>query len=114
MKNKITLEWLKAALIRAVRTIAQTALGMLTVGMAFSDIEWMHILSVSAVAGIYSMLTSLATILPEVGTDGELKIDTSDPEKDTYLLSLNDSLDKLSSKKRVAFKVQYTDTTSQE
>lgn len=112
--KKITLEWFKAALIRALRTIAQTALGMFTIGMAFSEVDWVHVLSVSAAAGIYSLLTSLATTLPEVGTDGELKVDTSDPEKDTYLLSLNDSIDKLSTKKRVAFKVKYTDTPSQE
>lgn len=112
--KKITLEWFKAALIRALRTIAQTALGMFTIGMAFSEVDWVHVLSVSAAAGIYSLLTSLATTLPEVGTDGELRVDTSDPEKDTYLLSLNDSVEKLSTKKRVAFKVEYTDTPSQE
>lgn len=114
MSKKINMEWFKAALIRALRTIAQTALGMFTIGMAFSEVDWLHVLSVSAAAGIYSLLTSLATTLPEVGTDGELKIDTSDPEKDTYLLSLNDSVDKLSTKKKIAFKVVYTDTASHE
>ena len=45
----VTQQWAKAAMIRAVRTAAQTALSMLTVGQAFSSIHWGSILSVSAV-----------------------------------------------------------------
>ena len=56
--------WLKAAGIRAVKTMAQTAVGMVTVGMAISEINWIHILSVAVVAGILSLLTSIAG-LPE-------------------------------------------------
>lgn len=66
MKNKLTLLWLYAALIRAIRTVAQTALGMFTVGAALNEINWQYVVSVSLVAGIYSILTSLATDLPEV------------------------------------------------
>ena len=58
-------DWIKAAAIRAVKTIAQSALSMLTVGMALSDVDWKAVISVSIVAGIYSMLTSVAG-LPEV------------------------------------------------
>jgi len=65
MKNVFTLEWFKAALVRAIKTMAQTALGMITVGMAASEIQWVYVGSVSLVAGIYSMLTSIAG-LPEV------------------------------------------------
>lgn len=61
--------WFKYAGIRAVKTIAQTAISMLTVGQAFVDVDWLHILSVSAVAGIISLLTSIAGI-PEV-TEGD-------------------------------------------
>ncbi len=68
MKNVFTLEWFKAALVRAIKTMAQTALGMITVGMAASEIQWVYVGSVSLVAGIYSMLTSIAG-LPEVGND---------------------------------------------
>lgn len=57
--------WLKAALIRAVRTVAQTALGMFTVGMAVSEVDWTYVASVSLVAGVFSILTSIAG-LPEV------------------------------------------------
>ena len=59
-------EWLKAALIRAIRTFAQTAVSMIAVGAAFSEIDWLRVLSVSGVAFVLSVLTSLATGLPEV------------------------------------------------
>lgn len=63
---RFTLEWFKAAGIRMLRTMAQVALGMITVGMTLSEIDWMNVLSVSAVAAIYSFLTSIITDLPEV------------------------------------------------
>ena len=58
-------EFLIAAMIRAVRTFAQTAVSMIAVGAAFSEIDWLRVLSVSGVAFVLSMLTSLATGLPE-------------------------------------------------
>ena len=58
-------KWVKAAGIRAIKTIAQTAVSMLTVGQAVLDVNWVNVLSVSAVAGVISMLTSVAG-LPEV------------------------------------------------
>ena len=61
----MTIKWWKAAGIRAVKTFAQTALSMLTVGQAFIDINWMNVLSVAGVAAVYSLLTSIAG-LPEV------------------------------------------------
>lgn len=65
MNKQYFKEWLKAALIRAVKTIAQTAVGMIAVGAALSDVNWIYVASVSATAGILSLLTSLAG-LPEV------------------------------------------------
>lgn len=62
--------WAKAAAIRAIKTIAQTALGMITVGAALQDVDWIFVASVSAVAGVYSVLTSIAG-LPEVEVKGE-------------------------------------------
>ena len=59
-------EFIVAALIRAVRTFAQTAVSMIAVGAAFSEIQWLRVLSVSGVAFVLSILTSLATGLPEV------------------------------------------------
>ena len=58
-------EWLKAALIRAIKTFAQTAVSMIALGAAFSEIDWIRVASVSGVAFVLSMLTSLAG-LPEV------------------------------------------------
>ena len=53
-------QWLKAAGIRAVKTMAQTAVSMLTVGQAVIDVNWVNVASVSLVAGGISILTSLA------------------------------------------------------
>ena len=58
-------EWAIAALIRAIKTFAQTFVSMIAVGAAFSEIDWLRALSVSGVAFVLSMLTSLAG-LPEV------------------------------------------------
>ena len=60
-----TKKWLKAAGVRAVKTMAQTALSMLTVGQAVMEVNWVNVLSVTAIAGIISILTSLGGI-PEV------------------------------------------------
>ena len=60
-----TISWIKAAAVRAVKTFAQTALSMLTIGQAFMDVNWVNVLSVSAVAALISLLTSVAG-LPEV------------------------------------------------
>lgn len=64
MNNK-THKWLKCAGIRAVKTMAQTALSLISVGAVMSEIDWVVVGSASLVAGIYSLLTSVAG-LPEV------------------------------------------------
>ena len=64
MKNWQT--WIKAAGVRAIKTMAQTAVGMLSgelVGLL--DVNWLSVLSVAAMAGVVSLLTSLAG-LPEL------------------------------------------------
>lgn len=66
-------EWLKYALIRAVKTFAQTAVSLITVGAAFSEVKWLLVLSVSGVAFVLSMLTSLAGI-PEVPQEDQEEI----------------------------------------
>ena len=55
-----------AALIRAVRTFAQTFAGCIAVGAALEEVQWLRALSVSGAAFVLSILTSLATGLPEV------------------------------------------------
>lgn len=59
-------EWLKAAAIRAVKTVAQTATASIGTAMVLTDVNWTYVLSASAVAGILSILTSIVTGLPEV------------------------------------------------
>jgi hypothetical protein len=73
MNNLIRKEWWKKAGIRAIKTMAQTALSLFTVGQVLQDVDWLMVISASLVAGLYSMLTSIAG-LPEVedeSTEGE-------------------------------------------
>lgn len=58
-------KWWKAAGVRALKTFAQTAVAMITVGSAVTDVNWIAVLSVSATAAVASLLTSIAG-LPEV------------------------------------------------
>lgn len=64
-------EFLKAAAIRAVRTIAQTAISVIGTSAVMADVNWMMVLSASVLAGILSLLTSIATGLPEAPIDGK-------------------------------------------
>lgn len=64
MKNNWK-EWLKAAGIRALKTIAQTAVATIGTSAILADVNWIMVASASALAGILSLLTSLAG-LPEI------------------------------------------------
>ena len=62
-------KWILAALIRAIRTFAQTFVGFIAVGAALEEVQWLRALSVSGAASVLSILTSLATGLPEVDNE---------------------------------------------
>ena len=72
MKRIFTKEWFKAAAIRALRTIGQTALSTIGCTAVLEEVNWWVVTSTSLLAGILSILTSLAG-LPEVTEkDGEI------------------------------------------
>lgn len=97
--------WLKAAGIRAAKTFAQTILGLLIIGQAFYEVNWVQVLSVALLAAVISLLTSVKG-LPELTTDGDLNIKVSAKTgKVTYDLGLNDEIEKLAEKSIVSFKV---------
>ena len=60
--NKI---WFKAAAVRALKTMAQTAVAMLPVAATIQEVNWLTVAGTAALAGVASLLTSLAG-LPEV------------------------------------------------
>ena len=60
--------WIYRAGVRAIKTVCQVALSYITIGAAISEIDWKNLASVAIVAGIYSLITSLAG-LPEL--DGQ-------------------------------------------
>ena len=65
MNKEKFLKWLKAAGMRALKTVAQTAIATIGVSALLTDVNWIVVLSTSALAGVLSLLTSLAG-LPEL------------------------------------------------
>lgn len=63
-------EWLKCAGIRAIKTVAQTAIATIGVSVIMSDVNWVVTISASILSGIVSILTSISG-LPEVGVKEE-------------------------------------------
>ena len=66
--NVDTVKWIKAAGIRAIKTMAQVAIATIGTSAAMGDVNWIMVASTSALSGILSILTSIAGI-PEVETE---------------------------------------------
>ena len=65
-----TIKWIKAAGIRAIKTVAQTAVATIGTTAMFTDVNWAVVGSAALLAGVLSILTSLAG-LPEAKTEEE-------------------------------------------
>lgn len=68
MKKIFTKQWLSASAVRAIKTIAQTAIATIGTAAYMGDINWIAVLSASLLAGVLSLLTSIAG-LPELEDD---------------------------------------------
>ena len=65
MENVFTWKWLRAALVRALKTVAQTAAATIGTAVMISEVDWRMVVSAALLAGALSLLTSVAG-LPEV------------------------------------------------
>lgn len=79
----------KSALIRAIRTVAQTAVASIGTAAVIEAVDWKFVVSASILAGILSILTSIATGLPEAGSivieEDDLDFEDEDAEDDVEI-----------------------------
>lgn len=68
MMSEKSKKWLKAAGIRAAKTVAQTAVALLPAAATLSQVDWVTVIGTAALAGVASILTSVAG-LPEIKED---------------------------------------------
>ena len=73
-------DFIKYSLIRAIRTVCQTAVAVIGTAFVLSDVNWMAVISASILAGILSILTSVATGLPEVDYAQGIYMNADEPE----------------------------------
>ena len=102
----------KAALVRALKTAGQTAAALLSPALTGNEVDLLHVGAIALVAGLYSIVTSLVTGLPEVvqerQEDGTLVIDVSVPYEETYKLLPNTSMADLANRESVRLLVRAT------
>ena len=78
----MTKEFWKAALIRALKTVCQTAIATIGTAIVITDVNWLYVLSASALSGILSLLTSISVGHPEVQLADTLYALDNDVEED--------------------------------
>ena len=79
---KMNKEFWYSASIRALRTICQTAIATIGTAMVVTEVDWIYVLSASCLSGILSVLTSIATGLPEVDGAHDTEDDYDEDEED--------------------------------
>lgn len=81
--------FIRCMTIRAIRTIAQTAIASIGTAIAITEVDWAYVLSASLLAGVLSVLTSIATGLPEVEYAEHVYMSKEEPE-DSWIDDIND------------------------
>ena len=72
--------FIKYALIRAARTVCQCAISLIPASALITEVDWRLVASASLLAGIVSILTSIATGLPEADYDEYINMDVEEPD----------------------------------
>ena len=72
--------FVRATIIRAVRTVCQTAVATIGSSVVISDVHWGVVVSASLLAGLLSVLTSIATGLPEADYEEYINMDVEEPD----------------------------------
>ena len=104
--SKFNRSWVEGALIRAIRTAAQVALAYLTVGMKVSEVDWKSMISVTAVAVVYSLIMSVITGLPEADTAGTLVIDETGDDAAKWMFQVDKPLDDISNSNSIRLNIK--------
>lgn len=107
MNGRLTKDFFIAALIRALKTAAQVMLSMITIGAAITSFDWLQIISITATAFVYSILTSIVFGVPEGEFQGRMSIQAGDEESNSaVILSIDTPYEELIDKGRANIKVE--------
>ena len=85
MSTRLTVDFLKAAVIRCIKTMAQVMLSMITIGIAITGMNWAEIFAIAATSGVYSLLTSIAFGIPEGEFQGSLSFSKTEAKEDNVV-----------------------------